>query len=112
MSSGLNRNIELIGLSEKCSMLFVFKIITKYFQYENLFFYLGSMPIYKTGLKEPVETRFAVNLLMKKNFTESEVCRTNPLYITKNATYTVGKQYLNHEKDVFSDDVGVWVSIR
>ena len=93
-------------------MLFVFKIITKYFQYENLFFYLGSMPIYKTGLKEPVETRFAVNLLMKKSFTESEVCRMNPLYITKNATYIVGKQYLNHEKDAFSDDVGVWVSIR
>ena len=45
---GLNWNIGSIELSEKCSILLVFKIITKYFQYENLFFYLGSMPIYKT----------------------------------------------------------------
>ena len=65
------------------------------------------MPIYKIGLKEPVETKFVLNLLMKKNFTESVVCRTNPLYTKKNATYIVWKQCLNHEKAVFSDDIGV-----
>ena len=35
------------------------------------FFYLDPTPIYKTGLKEPVETRFKVSLLTKTNFTES-----------------------------------------
>ena len=35
---GINSNIGRIELSEKCSILFVFKIITKYFQYENFFF--------------------------------------------------------------------------
>ena len=94
-------------LSEKCSILFVFKIITKYFQYENSSFYLGPIPVSKTGLKEPVKTRVAVNLLM--NFTESVVCKTNPLYIKKNITYIVGKQYRDLEKDFFSDDIGVWV---
>ena len=79
---------------------------------ESSFFYLGSVPIYKTGLKEPVETRLLVNLLMKRNFTESAVCRTNPLYTKKNATYIVGKQYLNHEKDVFSDDICLWVKSK
>ena len=96
-------------LSEKCSILFVFKIITKYFQYENSSFYLGPIPVSKTGLKEPVKTRVAVNLLMKKNFTESVVCKTNPLYTKKNITYIVGKQYRDLEKDFFSDDIGVWV---
>ena len=67
----------------------------------------GKLTSLKTGSKEPVETRFAVNLLMKKNFTESVVCRTNSFYTKKTATYIVGKQYLNPEKGVFSDDVGV-----
>ena len=70
------------------------------------------MPIYKIGLKEPVEMRFVVNLLLKKNFTESVVCRTNPLYTKKSATYIVGKKYLNHEKDVFSDDIAVSVKSK
>ena len=99
-------------LSGKCSVLFIFKIITKYFQYENFFFYLDSIPIYKTGLKEPVETRFVVNLLVKKLFTESVDCKTNPLCTKKNTTYIVGKQYLDHEKDVFSDHIGVWVKSK
>ena len=43
------------------------------------------MPIYKTGLKEAVETTFVVNLLIK-NFTESVVCRRNQRYTKKNAT--------------------------
>ena len=96
-------------VSEKCSILFVFNIITKYFQYENFFFYLGPIPVSKTGLKEPVKTKVAVNLLIKKNFTESVVCETNPLYTKKNITYIVVKQYLDHEKNVFSDDIGAWV---
>ena len=75
-----------MDLSEKCSILFVFNIITKYFPYENFFFYLGSIPVSKTGLKEPVKARVAINLLMKKNFTESVVCKTNPLYTEKNIT--------------------------
>ena len=44
------------------------------------------MLIYKTVLKELVETRFVVNLLMKKDFMESVVCKTNPLYTKKNTT--------------------------
>ena len=56
--------------------------------------------------------KVAVNLLMKKNFTESVVCMTNPLYTKKNNTYIVVKQYLDHEKDVFSDDIGVWVKSK
>ena len=44
------------------------------------------MPIYKTGLKEAVETTFVVNLLIKKNFMESVVCRRNQRYTKKNAT--------------------------
>ena len=96
-------------LSEKCSILFVFNIITKCFQYQNFFFYLVPIPVSKTRLKEPVKTRVVVNLLMKKNFTESEVCKKNPLYTKKNITYIVGKQYLDHEKDIFSNDIGVWV---
>ena len=87
MSSGLNRDIGLIGLSEKCSMLFVFKIITKYFQYENLFFYLGSMPIYKTGLKEPVETRFAGILRNQKYAGRTHfILRKTPLTLLGNNT--------------------------
>ena len=62
---GSNWNIGRIELSEKCLILFIFKIITKYFQYENFLFYLDPIPIYKTGLKEPVETRIAVDLLVK-----------------------------------------------
>ena len=31
------------------------------------FFYLGSIPMNKSRLKEPVRTRFVVNLLMKNN---------------------------------------------
>ena len=50
------------------------------------------MPIYKTGLKEPVKTGFVVNLLLKKNFTESIVCKTNPVYAKKDATYINEKQ--------------------
>ena len=46
------------------------------------------------------------------NFTESVVCKTNPLSTKKNATYIVGKQYLDHQKDVFSDDIGVWVKSK
>ena len=49
---------------------------------------------------------------MKKNFMESLVCKRNPLYSKKNATYIVGKQYLDHEKYVFSDDIGVWVKLK
>ena len=49
---------------------------------------------------------------MKKNFTESVVYKTNPLYTKKNASYIVRKQYLDHEKDVFSDDIGVWVKSK
>ena len=49
---------------------------------------------------------------MKKNFTESVGCKTNPLYTKKNASYIVRKQYLDHEKDVFSDDIGVWVKVK
>ena len=45
------------------------------------------MLIYKTVLKELVETRFVVNLLMKKDFMESVVCKTNPLYTKKNTTW-------------------------
>ena len=60
-----------VELLEKFSILFVFKVITKYFQYEHFFFYLGPIPIYKTGLKEPVKSRVAVNLLRKKNFSYS-----------------------------------------
>ena len=93
-------------LSEKYSILFVFKIITKYFQYENFIFYLGPIPVSETGLKEPVKTRVAVNLLMKKNFTESVLCKTKPLNTKKSITYIVGKQYPHHEKDAFSDDIG------
>ena len=44
------------------------------------------MLIYKTVLKEPVETRFVVNLLMKKDFMEATVYKTNPLYTKKNTT--------------------------
>ena len=66
-------------LSEKCSILFVFKIITKYFQYENFFFYLGPIPVSKTGLKEPVKTGVAVDLSVKNNFTKLVVRKTNPL---------------------------------
>ena len=73
------------------------------------FFYLGPIPVSKSGLKELIKTRVAVNLLMKQNFTESVVCETNPLYTKKNITYIVGKQYLDHEKDVFLDHIGVWV---
>ena len=36
----------------------------------------------------------------------------NPLYTKKNITYIVGKQYLGHEKDVFSDDIVVWVKSK
>ena len=46
---------------------------------------------------------------MRPDFTESVVSKTNPLYTKKNITYIVGKQYLAHEKDVFSDDIVVWV---
>ena len=42
---GSNWNIRRVELSDKCSILFPFKIITKYFQYENFFFYLGQIPI-------------------------------------------------------------------
>ena len=56
--------------------------------------------------------RVVVNLLMKKKFTESVVCKTNPLYNKKNITNIVGKQYLDPEKDVFSDDIGVWVKSK
>ena len=67
------------------------------------------VPVSETGLKAPVKTRVAVNLLMKKNFTESVVCKTNPIYTKKSITYIVGKQCPDHEKDVFSDDIGAWV---
>ena len=42
---------------------------------------------------------------MRPDFAESVVSKTNPLYTKKNITYIVGKQYLDHEKDVFSDDI-------
>ena len=42
---GSNWNIRGVELSDKCSILFSFKFITKYFQYENFFFYLGQIPI-------------------------------------------------------------------
>ena len=99
-------------LSENYSISFVFKTITKHFHYEKVFFYLGPIQIYKTGLKEPVETRSVVNLLVKKDFPESVSCKTNPLHTKKSTTYIVGKQYLDHEKDVFSDDIGVWVKSK
>ena len=54
----------------------------------------------------------SVVCMMKKNFMESVVCKTNPLYIKKNITYIVGKQYLDHEKDAFSDDIAVWVKSK
>ena len=79
---------------------------------KTFFFYLGPISIYKTGFKKPVKTRVAVNLLMKKNITESVVCKTNPLYTKKNITYIVGKQYPDYEKDAFSDDVAVWVKSK
>ena len=46
---------------------------------------------------------------MRPDFAESVVYKTNPLYTKKNITDIVGKQYLDHEKDVFSDDTVVWV---
>ena len=49
---------------------------------------------------------------MKKNFMESLVCKRNTLYSKKNATYIVVKQYLDHEKYVLSDDIGVWIKLR
>ena len=49
---------------------------------------------------------------MKKNFIESVVCKTIPLYTEKNITCIVGKQYLDHEKDVSSEDIGVWVKSK
>ena len=30
----------------------------------------------------------------------------------KNITYIVGKQYLDHEKDIFTDDIDVWVKAK
>ena len=107
-----NWNIGNIELSGKCSILFVFKVIAKYFQSENFFFYLGPIPMYIIGLKEPLKTRVVVNSLMKKNFMESVVCQMNPLHAEKNITSTVGKQYLDLEKDVFSGDIGVLVKSK
>ena len=49
---------------------------------------------------------------MRPDFAESVVSKTNPLYTKKNITYIVGKQYLDHEKDDFSDDIVVWVKSR
>ena len=49
---------------------------------------------------------------MRPDFAESVVSKTNPLYTKKNITYIVGKQYLDHEKDVFSDDIVVWVKSK
>ena len=49
---------------------------------------------------------------MKNFFTESVVCKTNPLYNKKNITYIAGEQYLDPEKDVFSDNIGVWVKSK
>ena len=39
--------------------------ITKYLQLYIFFFYLGLIRIDKTGLIEPIKTRFRVNLLME-----------------------------------------------
>ena len=88
-------------------MLFVFKIITKYFQYENFFLFRSNTNL-QNWIKRTSQNEVVVNLFMKKNFTEPVVCKTNPLYTKKNKTYIVGKQYLDHEKDVFSDNIGVW----
>ena len=49
---------------------------------------------------------------MRPDFAESVVSKTNPLYTKKHITYIVGKQYLDHEKDVFSDDIVIWVKSK
>ena len=49
---------------------------------------------------------------MKNNFTEPVVRKTKPLYTKKSPTYVVGKQYLDHGKDVFSHDIYVRVKSK
>ena len=38
--------------------------------------------------------------------------KTNPVYTKKNITYIVGKQYLDHQNNVFSEDIDVWVKSK
>ena len=67
-----------------------------------------EMPTFLSDLTKAVDTGYVVSLLVNKAFNENKVCHKNQLKPSQNCCFIIKKSSSNHEKDVFSDDMGRW----
>ena len=71
-----------------------------------------TTPVFRQGIKDPIDTPYAVNILSKQIFNSNQICSKNPLRPCINAIFIIDKNAIGHERDVFSDDLGHWVKSK
>ena len=82
-----------------------------YLELDVKFHYLNGdaeIPIFRTDLTEAVDTAYAVSLIINEEFDSNVVCHKNQIKPEQNRCFIIQKSSLNHQKDVFSDDMGRW----
>ena len=82
-----------------------------YLERDVNFHYLNGdaeIPIFRTDLTEAVDTAYAVSLIINEEFDSNVVCHKNQIKPEQNRCFIIQKSSLNHQKDVFSDDMGRW----
>ena len=73
--------------------------------------YLNGDPeisIFHTDLTEAVDTTYVVSLIINEEFDNDVVCHRNQIKPEQNFCFIIQKSSLNHQKHVFSDDMGRW----
>ena len=71
-----------------------------------------EIPIFRTDLTEAVDTAYVVSLIINEEFDSNVVCHKNQIKPEQNCCFIIQKSSLNHQNDVFSDDMGRWERSR
>ena len=67
---------------------------------------------YIVYLREAVDTAYVVSLIINEEFDSNVVCHKNQIKPKRNCCFIIQESSLNHQKDVFSDDIGRWKRSR
>ena len=71
-----------------------------------------EIPLFRRDLTEAVDTAYVVSLIINEEFDNNVVCHKNQIKSEQNCCFIIQKSSLNHQKDVFPDDMGRWERSR